>query len=82
MLSMKEMHMITEASISSTAQEKTSGNSTGSCCEASSSLLFACDFIVFQSADAASNGGSNQIAYLAPIVQSIYIESLAPPPKA
>ncbi len=82
MLSMQGMHMAAETSISSTAQEKTRGNSTGSCCEAIGSLLFACDFIVFESADAGPSGGSEQIAYVVPIIQSIYIESLAPPPKA
>ncbi|SRR6266542_2155092 len=82
MLSMQEMHMAVEASISSTAQEKTGGNSTGPCCEAIGSLLLACDFMVFQSAWVGSNRGSEQIAYSIPIVQSIYIESLAPPPKA
>ena len=82
MLSMQEMHMAAEASISSMAQEKPSGNSTSSCCEAIGSLLFGCDFIVIQSMYADLNGGSEQIAYSVPIVQSIYIQTLAPPPKA
>jgi hypothetical protein len=72
MPSMQGMHMAAEVSISSTAQEKTGHNSTGSCCEAIGSLLFACDFIVFQTACLSSNGGSEQIAYLVPIVQSFY----------
>ncbi len=57
-------------------------NSTGSCCEAIGSFLLACDFMVFQSACVDVDGGSDQIAYSVPIVQSIFIESLAPPPKA
>ena len=82
MLSMQEMHMAAEASISSTAQARTGDHSTSSCCEAIGSFLMACDFIVFQSACAGSNGGSEQIEYSVSIVRLIYIESLAPPPKA
>jgi hypothetical protein len=82
MLSMQAMHMDATASLGSPVQEKTSNNSTGSCCEAIGSFLLACDFMAFQIAFVGSNGGNNQIAYSIPIVQSIYIESLAPPPKA
>jgi len=82
MLSMQAMHMNAVASVSSTVQEKATENSTGSCCEAIGSSLLACDFMVFQTACVGSNGGSEQIVYSVPIVQSIYIESLAPPPKA
>jgi len=82
MLFMQTMQMNATASLSSTAQEKTSDNPIGSCCEAIGSFLLACDFMIFQSAFAGSNGRSEQIAYLVPIVQSIYIEALAPPPKA
>ncbi len=67
---------------SSTVQEKTSDNFTGSCCEAIGSFLIACDFMVFQSACVGLHGGSEQIAYSLTILQSIYLETLAPPPKA
>ena len=74
--------MAAEASTGGTAQAKTGDHSTSSCCEALGLLLFACDFILFQSAYATQNRGSEQIEYSVPITQSIYIKSLAPPPKA
>ena len=82
MLSMQGMRMDAAASQSITAHEKAAGNFSGSCCEAIGSFLLACDFMVFQSAYADLNGGSEQIAYSVPIIQSIYIATLAPPPKA
>ena len=82
MLSVQVMPMDGSASLNSTAQEKTSDTSTGSCCDAIGSFLLGCDFMVFESMWTDSNGGSEQMAYSVPIVQSIYIEFLAPPPKA
>jgi hypothetical protein len=82
MSSMQTMQMDAGVSLNSTAHEKTSDNSTGSCCDAIGSFLLACDFMVFQSAAAGSNRGSQQIAYSVPVIQSIYLETLAPPPKA
>ena len=82
MESMRVISMNMAASPSITTDEKTSDNSPGSCCEAIGSFLLACDFIVFQSAFIDPTGGSEQVAYSLPIVQSIYIQTLAPPPKA
>src|SRR6266508_4758114 len=63
-------------------QGNASHSSTGSCCEAIGSFLLACDFMISQSEYTGSSGADEQIAYSVPIVQSIHIESLAPPPKA
>ena len=82
MLPMPEMHMETPDFLRSTSQEKPSDNHNGSCCEAIGSSLLLCDFVAFQSGYANSNGGSEQFAYSSPIVQLIYIDTLAPPPKA
>ncbi len=82
MLSMQAMHMNAVASVSSTVQEKTTENSTGSCCEAIGSFLLACDFMVFQTAFVGSNWGSNQITYSIAVIHLVYIETLVPPPKA
>jgi hypothetical protein len=57
-------------------------SSTDTRCEAIGSCLLVCDFMVFQSVYADPVWDSEQIVYLAPILRSIYIESLAPPPKA
>jgi hypothetical protein len=59
-----------------------SHSSPSSCCEAIGSFLFACDFMIFQAEDASASGGNEQIAYSIPVVQSIFVESLSPPPKA
>src|SRR6266545_4332729 len=81
MLSMQAMYMDSVTSISSPVQEKTSNNTTGSCCEAIGSFLLACDFMLFHPAYVSSNRGSDQIAYSVPLVRSISIKNLTPPPK-
>jgi hypothetical protein len=63
-------------------QGNASHSSPSSCCEAIGSFLFACDFMIFQPEYASASGGNEQIAYSVPVVQSIFIESLSPPPKA
>ena len=82
MLTMQVMHMDASTSLSSTAQEKTGDIPTGSCCEAIGSLLLVYDFMIFQSACADPSGDSEEILHSIPILQSLYIQSLSPPPKA
>lgn len=82
MLTMQAMHMVAGASSGNTTQEETGDYSAASCCEAIGSLLLACDFMVFQPVCAGPSGGSEKIAYSVLILQSIYIQILAPPPKA
>ena len=65
-----------------TARGNVDDASTGTCCDAMGSVSPACDFIVAQPACVALYGDSEQIAHSIPIVRSIYIETVAPPPKA
>ena len=82
MLPMQAMPMDTGMSHNMPVHEKSSDNSTGSCCEAIGSLLLACDFMVFPSVWVGLDRGSEQIAYSIPVIHSIYIQTLSPPPKA
>jgi hypothetical protein len=82
MLTMQAMHIETSESLSSTEQEKQDPSPMGSCCEAIGSLLLTCDFLAVQLAYIGSIWGGKQFPYSVPIVQLIYIKSLAPPPKA
>jgi hypothetical protein len=63
-------------------QGNTSDTSTDTCCEAIGACLLTCDFMVFPSAYIGQKGGREQVTYSNPIIQLIYIEILAPPPKA
>src|SRR6266536_3354056 len=79
MLSMQAMHMNAVASVSGTVQEKTSDNSTGSCCDVITPCSLGVAFLVPQTGIITSYGDSKRVISLAPKVQSIYIEALIPP---
>jgi len=53
-----------------------------SCCDAMGTSSLGCDFMVSQSACAALYGGGERVANLTPVIQTIYIKAVPPPPKA
>ena len=57
-------------------------NSTGTCCDAMGVFSPVCDFMASQSAFVALYGGSEGVVNSEPIVRSIYVEAVIPPPKA
>jgi hypothetical protein len=56
--------------------------SSGSCCDEIAQFSVGCSFLVPQYACLDSSGGSKQVVNSSPVVQSIYIETVTPPPKA
>ena len=70
------------ASQSNLAQGNAGDNSPGSCCDAISAFSLACDFLVTQSACVTVYGDSDRVVNSAPVIQSIHIKSVTPPPKA
>ena len=70
------------ASQSNLVQGNAGDNSPGSCCDAISAFSLTCDFLLTQSACVTVYGGSDRVVNSAPVIQSIYIEAVAPPPKA
>ena len=84
MLSMQNMPM-DEVSIShqSTMEHGNSDeNSMGSCCDAIAPFSIGCGLLDTQYACIDFFGGSKRLISTNPLVQSIYIETLTPPPKA
>ena len=69
-------------SSSTTSQGNMGEHSSGSCCDAMGTFSLACDFMVSQSACIARDGGSNRVVTLVPVIQSISLETVTPPPKA
>jgi hypothetical protein len=57
-------------------------NSTRSCCDEIASFSAGCVFLVPQSTYDALYGENKRIVNVTPIVQTIYIETAIPPPKA
>ena len=57
-------------------------NSAGSCCDELASFSIGCSFLVPQYACVDFSGGSKQVINSNPVAQSIYIETVTPPPKA
>ena len=57
-------------------------NSTGSCCDEIASFAIGCAFLVPHYTFIYFCGGSNKVIQSKPVVQSIYIETVTPPPKA
>jgi hypothetical protein len=80
-MSMRLTDMNTVATPGIKVQETTNANAMGTCCEAIGSLLV-CDFMSFPSVCINQNRGGEKIAHSNPVIKLIYIESLAPPPKA
>ena len=67
---------------SDTAQENAGDHPIGSCCDAMSPFSPGCDFVISQCGYVAQYEGSKQVVNSDPVVQSIYIEAISPPPKA
>lgn len=57
-------------------------SSTGSCCSEISQSPLGCALLVPQSAYVDVSGGNERTGYATLLIQSFYIETLAPPPKA
>ena len=72
-----------QTSVSQNNPAKNAGdNSPGSCCDAISAFSLACDFLVTQPACITVYGDSERVVNSAPVIQSIHIQSVTPPPKA
>ena len=84
MLSMPVMKMdaVAASSHNNVAHESADDSSNTSCCDAITPCLVGVDFLVPQLVSIASMGDSKRVGSLAPIVQSIYLSTLSPPPKA
>ena len=63
-------------------QESAGENSTGSCCDEIASFAIGCSFLVPQYSGIDSFGGSIRVMISDPIVRSISLKTLTPPPKA
>jgi hypothetical protein len=83
MSSMQIMHMdeMTLSYQNNMEHERAGKNSTGSCCDEIASFAIGCSFMVPQYACMDLSGGSEQVINSNPLVQSIYIDTLTPPPK-
>jgi len=73
---------LTVASQNNTAPANMDDRPAGPCCDAIGSFSPACAFIVPQPGYAILSGNGQQIACSIPIVQTIYIQAVIPPPKA
>ena len=87
MLWMQAMSMDTTTTFQAVAshtdmQGGTDGNLDGLCCDTVSPFSMVCDFVVSQSGYVVEYGGSKQVLNSLPIIQSIYIKAVIPPPKA
>jgi len=83
MLSMQMVSMDAMMDSQSHTVPADAGNQApGSCCDAMGPSSLGCDFMVSQSACVALYGGDARIANLAPVIQTIYIKAVPPPPKA
>ena len=51
------------------------------CCDAMGQPSLSCDFMASTSVCVAFYGGSVQVLYSVPILRSVYLSTLAPPPK-
>ena len=84
MLSMATMHMdeITISHQSNIDHGSVGEDSTRSCCDEIASFSVGCAFLIPQYACIDFSGGSEQVLNTRPVVQSNYIETVTPPPKA
>ena len=81
MSSMPAMRMDAAIPQSNIVQGSVEDHSTSSCCDAIGPFVLTCDFMASQSACIPEYGDSERVAYSVPIIQSIYIRIVAPPPK-
>jgi hypothetical protein len=84
MLSMPTMHMdeITISHQSNMDHGNMGEDSTGSCCDEIASFSVGCAFLIPQYAYIVFSGDSEQVLNTKPVIQSNYIETVTPPPKA
>ncbi|MCI0553730.1 MAG: hypothetical protein L0287_22510 [Anaerolineae bacterium] len=65
------------------ADENSAGDrSTMPCCNELAQTFTGCAFLVPEYGYVAISGGSERVGYSIPLIQTIYIEILAPPPKS
>ena len=81
MASMQAMRTDAAVPRSDLVQGDVADHSTSSCCDAIAPFVLTCDFMTCQSAAIPEYGDSERVAYSVPILQTIYIKTLAPPPK-
>ena len=82
MLSMQTMSMDAATTFHNETQGSTDANLDGSCCDGVSPFSMVCVFPAPQFPYVALSGGSEYFLILDPISKLIYLESLAPPPRA
>jgi hypothetical protein len=84
MSSMQSMHMdeMTISHQSNMDHGGTGDNSTASCCDEIAPFSVGCALLVLEYTFFDSSGGSDKVINSNLVVQSIYIETLTPPPKA
>jgi hypothetical protein len=84
MSSIQTMHMdeVTISHQSNMEHGNSDKNSMGTCCDAIVPFYLGCGFLVPQYACIDFFGGSKRLISSNPLFQSIYIETLTPPPKA
>lgn len=83
-VSMPKMHMDEmPMSYHSNMEHGSAGdNSTGTCCDEIASFAIGCAFLVPQYTFVDCSGDNERVIDSNPLVQSIYLETLTPPPKA
>lgn len=84
MLSMPTMHMEETTTSHQTNMDhgNMGENSTGSCCDEIAQFSIGCAFLVPQYACVDFFVDSKRVIHSKPAVQSIYIETVTPPPKS
>ena len=58
------------------------GDNSALCCDVIAPFSIACAFLVPQCTYVGLSGGSERVGISAPLIQSIYIKAVIPPPKA
>jgi hypothetical protein len=78
---MSPMRMDATAPQINNLQENAGDHSTSSCCVAIGPSVLTCEFMASPSACIPEYGDCERVAYSVAIIQAIYIQTLAPPPK-
>jgi hypothetical protein len=63
-------------------ENSTEEKSAMPCCDEIAQFSISCTFLVPEYTYVGTPGGSERVAYSSPLIQSIYIKILAPPPKS
>ena len=64
-----------------TDRENAGDNSAETCCDFNSPFSITCAFLIPQCTYIGLSGGSGRVGYSTPLIQSIYIKAVIPPPK-